>query len=302
MSAAVIETTDLCRDYGSFRALEQASLSIGEDRIVALLGPNGAGKTTFLHLVMGLLEPTEGCSTVLGAGSRTLPADTVARIGYMGDGDEPPAWVTAEKLIAMQEESSARFDGDFMGRFLADRDLPLKKTFGTMSKGQKKWLRAGLVLASRPKILILDEPAEGLDPSARHELYDHLREYVTESGATAVVATHIIGDIERIADDVAIIHKGRVLAHACLDDLRDEVSEIHLNARDLPAAMSADLELLGKKEVEDGALFWVRSKNVPHEEIKRMLGRGGDVRRVDLQTFYLAITDHHYHEEKEQES
>ena len=299
MSDIVIKTTDLCRDYGRFRALDKASLSIEKDRIVALLGPNGAGKTTFLHLVMGLLEPTKGIATVLGADSRKMKKEIVAQIGYMGDGDEPPGWVTAKKLIAMQRESSAAFDRDFIEKFLADRGLPLKKTFGSMSKGQKKWLRAGLVLASKPKILILDEPAEGLDPSARYELYDYLREYITESAATAVVATHIIGDIERIADDVAVIHKGKVITHACLEDLRDEVSEIHLSENELPASISKDFELIGKKEVAGGALFWVRSTKVPHEELKNLLGEHSHVRRVDLQTFYLAITENNHNDAKE---
>jgi ABC-2 type transport system ATP-binding protein len=299
MNDIVINATDLCRDYGQFRALDKASLSIAKDRIVALLGPNGAGKTTFLHLVMGLLEPTEGNATVLGADSRKMSKEIVAQIGYMGDGDEPPGWVTAKKLIAMQRESSARFDTKFIKKFLADRELCLNKSFGSMSKGQKKWVRAGLVLASMPKVLILDEPAEGLDPSARHELYDCLREYITDSGATAVVATHIIGDIERIADDVAVIHKGKVVTHACLEDLRDEVSEIHLSENELPASITDDFELIGKKEVADGRLFWVRSTKVPHEELKNLLGEQSHVRRIDLQTFYLAITENNHNSSKE---
>lgn len=299
MSDIVIQTTGLCRDYGRFRALDRINLSIEKDRIVALLGPNGAGKTTFLHLVMGLLEPTEGKAAVLGSDSRSMSKQTVAQIGYMGDGDEPPGWVTAKKLIAMQKESSACFDLDFIKKFLSDRGLSLKKSFGSMSKGQKKWLRAGLVLASRPRILILDEPAEGLDPSARYELYDYLREYITESAATAVVATHIIGDIERIADDVAVINNGKVVTHACLEDLRDEVSEIHFSDSELPVTISDNFELIGKKKVAEGGLFWVRSTKLAHEELKNLLGEHSHVRRVDLQTFYLAITENNHNDEKE---
>ncbi len=299
MKEIVIETSELCRDYGRFRALDKVSLSIEQGLIVALLGPNGAGKTTLLHLLMGLLEPTCGNAKVLGSDSRSMSKEIVAQIGYMGDSDEPSGWVTAKNLIAMQKESSARFDIGYIKKFLSDRRLPLNKTFGSMSKGQKKWLRAGLVLASQPKVLILDEPAEGLDPSARHELYDCLREYITEFSATAIVATHIIGDIERVADDVAVIHNGNIVTYSCLEDLRDEVSEIYLSENHLPSALADSFELIGEKEVAGGSLFWVRSKKNGHKELRNLLGEQSKVRRVDLQTFYLALTENDNNDRKE---
>ena len=299
MSEFVIETNGLSRDYGSFRALDKVNLSIEKDKIIALLGPNGAGKTTLLHLLMGMLEPTEGQASILGIDSRSLDNQTVAKIGYMGDGDEPPRWMTARQLIKLQAGSSKQFDEAFVKKLLSDKELPLNKSFGSMSKGQKKWLRAGLVLASRPDILILDEPAEGLDPSARHDLYDYLREYITESSATAIVTTHIIGDIERIADDVAIIHKGHVMTYACLEDLREEVCEIHLPVGALPEQIENSVEIIGKKEITDGLLFWVRCNTISEDELKQLLKPQATVRHVDLQTFYMAITENSLSQETE---
>ena len=145
MSEFVIETNGLSRDYGSFRALDKVNLSIEKDKIIALLGPNGAGKTTLLHLLMGMLEPTEGQASISGIDSRTLDNQTVAKIGYMGDGDEPPRWMTARQLINLQAGSSKQFDKAFVKKLLSDKQLSLNKAFGSMSKGQKKWLRAGLV-------------------------------------------------------------------------------------------------------------------------------------------------------------
>lgn len=291
MREFVIETTGLSRDYGSLRALDKVNLSIEKDRIVALLGPNGAGKTTLLHLLMGMLEPTEGRASVLGIDSRTLDNQTAAGIGYMGDREEPPRWMTVRQLINLQAGSTKQFDKAFVKKLLSDKQLSLKKSFGAMSKGQKKWLRAGLVLASRPNVLILDEPAEGLDPSARYEIYDYLREYITESGATAIVATHIIGDIERIADDVAIIHKGHVMTYASLEDLREQVCEIHLPDGPLPEEIESNVELIGKKKITDGTLFWVRCNAVGEDELKHLLEPHATVRHVDLQTYYMAVTE-----------
>ncbi|MHC4497535.1 MAG: ABC transporter ATP-binding protein [Planctomycetota bacterium] len=290
MKELVIETNGLSRDYGRFRALDKVNLSIEKERIVALLGPNGAGKTTLLHLLMGMLEPTEGQALILGVNSRAPDNRTVGKIGYMGDGDEPPRWMTVRQLINLQEGSSGQFDKAFINELLSYRQLSLNKAFASMSKGQKKWLRAGLVLASRPNILILDEPAEGLDTSARYDLYDYLRDYITESGATAIVATHIIGDIERIADDVAIIHEGHVITYACLEDLREQVCEIYLPGDTLPPLIECRIELIGKKPTTDGTLFWARCKTISEDELRSSLEPKATVRHVDLQTFYMATT------------
>jgi ABC-2 type transport system ATP-binding protein len=299
MSNFVIDTKGLSRDYGSFRAVDSISLSIERDRIIALLGPNGAGKTTFLHLVMAMLEPTEGQASILGVDCRNLDALTAARVGYMGDGDEPPRWMTVSQLINLKAGCSDKFDEEYIEQLLSDKQLSLDKTFGSMSKGQKKWLRAGLVLASRPDILIFDEPAEGLDPSARHDMYDYLREYITESGATAIVTTHIIGDIERIADDVAIIHKGRVITYASLEDLRDQVCEIHLPEGSLPDQIKNSVKLIGRKEIADGTLFWAESNTHSLDELEQLLPPQAIVRHVDLQTFYMAITENSLSQETE---
>ena len=197
----IIKTENLGRDYGRVQALDDVNLCIEKGRVVALLGPNGAGKTTFLRLLNGMLEATRGRSEILGVDSRAMPSEVVSRVGYMGDTDQPGGWVTIRQLIGLQAGVSDRFDRDFIGQFLEKRGLGLKCSFGSLSKGQKKWVRAGLVLAGRPDVLFFDEPAEGLDPSVRVELYDQLRDYVNESDTTVISATHIISDIERIADD-----------------------------------------------------------------------------------------------------
>jgi len=227
MSDAPIRTEGLSRDYGRHHALAVVDLTIEKGRIVALLGPNGAGKTSLLRLLMGLLEPTMGQSRVLGDLSRNLPGPTAAKIGYMGDTDEPPFWSTIRQLMHLQVGCSVHFDRASFLQSMKARNLAPSNRYGSLSKGQKKWVRAALVLAGDPQVLLMDEPAEGLDPSARQGLYDELRDRVTESEATAVVATHIIGDIERIADDVAIIDRGRVIVHAALEDLREQVREVH---------------------------------------------------------------------------
>jgi len=292
MSEIAIRIEGLCRDYGDLRALDDVNLSIEKGRVVALLGPNGAGKTTFLHVLMGMLEPTSGRAQVLGADSRTVPKEVVGRIGYMGDGDEPPRWATAGQLIGLQAGASGRPVRGFAEQFLAKLGLSRRSVYGALSKGQKKWVRASLVLAARPEVMLLDEPAEGLDPSARRELYDELRDYVTDSDATVVVATHIIADIERIADEVAIINKGCIATHAALDDLREQVREIQLTENDAIPESADGIEVLGVKAVSGAVLVWVRCPQQAGGRLEAICPKEAAIRAVGLETFYLAMTEH----------
>jgi ABC-2 type transport system ATP-binding protein len=292
MNNIAIRTEGLSRDYGDFRALDKVDLAIENSRVVALLGPNGAGKTTFLRLLMGLLEPAEGKAWVLEADSRALTDQIAARIGYMGDADEPPRCSTIKQLTKLQAGASRDFDREFAKRFMTKRGLSVKSAYGSLSKGQKKWIRAGLVLAGKPDVLLLDEPAEGLDPSARRDLYDELRDHVTDTDATAIVATHIISDIERIADDVAIINRGRIVTYAGLEDLREQVREIQLAEGSKMPEFSNGIEILGSKTAAGAKLVWVRCSDEALVKLEDVLGEKIVILSVGLETFYLAMTEH----------
>ncbi len=289
MNEAVIRTEGLSRDYGRFRALDDVDLTIEPGRVVALLGPNGAGKTTLLRLLMGLLEPTEGSAWMLGAESRALPAAVASRIGYMGDAAEPPGWATIRGLIDLQADAAAQFDRAQMERLLAVRGLEVKRAYGSLSKGQKKWVQAGLILAARAEVLLMDEPAEGLDPAARQALYDCLRGRVSQTDATALVATHVISDIERIADDVALIDRGRLVIHAALEDLRERVRQIECPAAEPLPAWPEGVEVLSRRSESDIEFIWVQCAPGTESRLEAILPRSAAVRGVGLETFYLAV-------------
>lgn len=292
MNEAAIRTEELTRDYGRFRALDRVNLTVEPGRVVALLGPNGAGKTTLLRLLMGLLEPTEGCSWMLGTQSRALPADVLSRVGYMGDAVDPPSWATIRGLVDLQADAAARFDRDQVRRFLESRQLKLGRTYGSLSKGQKKWVQAGLILAVGAEVLLLDEPAEGLDPAARVELYDWLRDRASQSDASVVVATHVISDIERIADDVAIIDRGRLVVRAALEDLREQVRQIEWPAAEALPVWPEGVGVLGCRHDSDIQLVWVRCAPGAESHLEAVLSRRAVMRGIGLETFYLAVTAH----------
>ncbi len=285
MSEYVIKTKGLTRRFDRTLALDGLNLNVESGNIIALLGPNGAGKTTFLRLLMGLLEPSEGTASVLGEDTRDLSHEATARVGYMADTAEPPRWLTVDQLVDLKASVTPKFDHQRIKDWLK---VARGSQYGTLSKGQKKWVRAGITLAAKPDLMLMDEPAEGLDPSARRALYDHLRDFVNEQQATVVVTTHVISDIERVADDVAILRRGKLVLHGLLEDLREEVREVRIPKDQASVVWPESVALLGQETGMHEQLYWVRGTpnvldTVPLDH--------ADIKPVSLERLYFLMTE-----------
>jgi ABC-2 type transport system ATP-binding protein len=279
----------LVRRFGHKAAVDRLDLSIPSGGIVALVGPNGAGKTTFLNLVLGLLEPTEGSVQVLGHSPRPLPAEIAAMVQAVGDRHEPPGSMRLDRLIDLQADAVPQFDRRAALRLLLDRDLTTSARFGTLSKGQRRWVLATLALASRPRVLLLDEPADGLDPAARRDLYDELRRFVNEHGATVVAASHVLSDLERVADDLIVLREGRVVMHDALETLRDEVRELHLACGEPTPEWLGSFRVLSQRQDGQMSRQWIRLGDDRADALERADGYPG-VRHVNLESLYFALT------------
>lgn len=288
MTEWAIQAERLTRDYGQRCALDHLDLKVEAGRFVALLGPNGAGKSTLLRLLGGLLEPTGGSVRVAGQDPRYPPAGWQGSLAAMHEGHAPPARATVARLLALEAEASPRFDHALAERFCLARGAGRRTRFGTLSKGQRRWLLAGLTLASGAPVLLFDEPADGLDPAARRELYGALRERATEQGATILVATHGIHDVERVADDVVIVQRGRLLLDASLEALREEIREVELPAG--AALPASGVDVLRQQRVGGTELAWIRLGHVEESEFLRGLPPGAAVRTVGLEELYLILT------------
>jgi ABC-2 type transport system ATP-binding protein len=302
MSTVVIRTENLRRRYGVKAALDGLDLVLESGRIVALLGPNGAGKTTLLRLLAGVLEPTDGGAAVLGDDSRRLGPGAAGRLGFLIDGHEPPGWARLRWMASLQASASPAFDAAMAAELLAEVHLDAAARYGRLSKGQRRWALAAMVLASQPDLFVLDEPADGLDPASRRSLYSHLRRQVNDRGSTALVATHIIDDVERVADEVAVLHGGRLLLHADLETLREEVREVEVST----AAPAAALGVTAKKDqpettgvplqvmatVDAGAVrrTWVRGDGDVEARIADQFGDAAGVHPFNLEQLFLALT------------
>jgi ABC-2 type transport system ATP-binding protein len=292
MSEHTVQTTELGRDFGEEKALDGLNLSVPRGTILTLLGPNGAGKTTLLRVLMGLIEPTRGQALVLGESSRSRSAETAHQVAYVGDRCEPANWATVAMLEGLQADASKTFDRALFRDYCKRRELSPKRPYGSLSKGQRRWVLTSLALAGRPELILLDEPADGLDPAARKALYEAVRDHVNEADATAIVTTHIIGDVERIADEVAIIDAGRLVLHAPLEDLRDRVRQVEIPANGSPPDVSGIASVLGCVQLGGTHIVWIKRNGLDDDEIRRRLGDAVTIRYVGLETLYLAIAEH----------
>jgi len=291
MNSPAIEVADLSRDFGGVPALSGVGLRVESGNVLALLGPNGAGKTTLLRLLMGLLEPSEGEVRVLGADSRQMPASLESHRVGVGEGLVPPNWVTLKDIVDLQAGGSPRFRRETIERLCRESGLSLRSTFGSLSKGQRAWFLSGLILSSGAKVLLMDEPAEGVDTANRRKLYDLLRDHVNEHDATAVVATHIINDIERVADEVAFMKRGRLILQASLEDLREEVRELECSSAAEQSVHRNGIQLLGRRCEGGTVRLWVRFTHGDTELLDRDFGEEVSIRTVGLESLYLAVTE-----------
>lgn len=205
-----IETFDLTRRYRGVCALDRVNLRVPRGSIFALVGPNGAGKTTALTLLMNLIRPTSGRATVLGTDTRRLGVREFQRIGYVSENQQLPDWLTPRELVDYLRPFYASWD-DWLCRTLRDvlvldEDRPLRK----LSRGTRMKAALLAALAFRPELVVLDEPFTGLDPLVRDELARALLEMPGDRPWTVMLSSHDIEEVERLADWIGFLDRGRL--------------------------------------------------------------------------------------------
>jgi ABC-2 type transport system ATP-binding protein len=214
----IIETHSLSKSYGSTRALRDCTLAIPEGHVVALVGPNGAGKSTLLNLSVGLATPSAGEVTVLG-GLRAGSAAALDGIAFVAQDTPLFKNLSAADLLHMTCNLNLRFDQGYAEHRLGELGIPLRQKAGKMSGGQQAQLALTLALARRPRLLVLDEPMAMLDPLARHDFMATVMTAVADDGVSVVLSSHVLAELERVADYLVLVSHGRVRVGGEVDDL-----------------------------------------------------------------------------------
>jgi len=214
----VIETSGLGKRYGSTWVLHECTLAIPAGHVAALVGPNGAGKTTLLNLAVGLVDPTAGAVTVLGGKPAGSPA---ALDGIAFVGQDMPLYknLTAADMLHLTANLNRRFDQHFAEARLDELGIPLNRKAGRLSGGQQAQLALTVALARRPRLLVLDEPVAMLDPLARHDFMATVLAAAADDGMSVVLSSHVLAELERVADYLILLSRGRVQVAGEVEDL-----------------------------------------------------------------------------------
>ncbi|MBO2531900.1 MAG: hypothetical protein CW342_03215 [Thermoactinomycetaceae bacterium] len=226
MSRLAIETQGLTKIFDGVTALDGVDLTVPEGAVFGLVGPNGAGKTTLIRTLMGILRPTAGTVRILGRDCFEGSGEVRQQVGYVPD--EPVLYPSfrVEEMLQLCSRLYRHWDWKRCEELLERFQLPRNRWILSLSKGMKTRLALAIALSVRPRLLILDEPAGGLDPVVKHQMLGLVLEEVAEHGTTVLISTHQLEDLERIADHVAVMKKGRCLLTRTVEDLRKEARKI----------------------------------------------------------------------------
>jgi ABC-2 type transport system ATP-binding protein len=228
MSETMICVEGLAKSFGTHKVLQHVSLSIPEGQTFALLGRNGAGKTTMIRIMLGLIPADSGSVRLGGVDPSSDPLRVRSQVGYLAEDQTMYGWMTPIELCRFLEPFYRTWDMNLARDYLDRFEIPLHMRIGRLSKGQSVKLGLAVALAHRPRVVILDDPSMGLDPIARKEFNRDLVEHLQTSGCTVLYSSHLLEEVEAVADAVAILDRGRIVRASTTEDLRDEVKQILL--------------------------------------------------------------------------
>jgi len=221
VSDSVIDVSELTRRFGAKTALAAVSLSLPRGAVYGLVGANGAGKTTLIKHILGLLRAESGSVRVFGLDPVADPVGVLSRIGYLSEENDLPGWMRVDELIRYSRAFYPAWDHSYAEELRRAFELDPSAKIRTLSKGQKA--RAGLLiaLAHRPELLVLDEPSSGLDPIVRRDILGAVIRTIADEGRTVLFSSHLLEEVEQVADHVTMINHGKIVLSASLDAIRE---------------------------------------------------------------------------------
>ena len=220
-TAPVIDIAELTRRFDTRTALDGVSLSIPRGAVYGLVGANGAGKTTLIKHILGLLRAQSGSVRVFGLDPVADPVGVLSRIGYLSEENDLPGWMRVDELIRYSRAFRPAWDDEYAEELRESFALDPAAKIKTLSKGQKARVGILIALAYRPDLLVLDEPSSGLDPIVRRDILGAIIRTVADEGRTVLFSSHLLEEVEQVADYVTMINKGKIVLSAPLSEIRE---------------------------------------------------------------------------------
>jgi len=250
MEPDAIRIEGFTKRFGTRKAVDGLSLSVPRGSVFGLLGQNGAGKSTTIRTLLNLLQPTAGRLTILGHDSVSGSVAVRRRVGYLPEQPNYYPWMTVDEVVAFNAAFFDRWDATLAADLIERLELPRNRKLKALSRGMQAKVGLVLALACRPDLLILDDPTSGLDAVVRREFLEAMIANVQAEGGTVFFSTHLLHEMERIADEVAILHEGKLVVRSGLEKLKQETKRLRAV---YPDSVPEDLRIPGLVRLERNA-------------------------------------------------
>ncbi len=232
--ADVIRVHGLTKYFGKKCVLDEVSFGVPRGSVTAYLGRNGSGKTTTLRIVLGLLAQTRGTAEILGHDSQKIPPAVRGAIGYLAENHPVIPWMTVQQSCRFQAAFYPGWNQKVFDAVVEHFALERKAKAGSLSRGQRAGLALALTLAPEPELLILDDPALGLDPVARRALLESILYITRNPNRTVLLSSHLLDDIERVADYLLILDRSVLRAACPVEEFRNRIAHYQMTFDDTP--------------------------------------------------------------------
>lgn len=276
----IVSVRSLSRSFGKFSALSSVNIDIYSGGVIGLVGENGAGKTTLIRHLLGLLKPDTGHVSVFGLDPVDDPHRVLEHVGYVSEDRDLPDWMRIRELIRFQRAFYRDWDdsltNELLGRFELDPEAKVK----ALSRGQRARVCLLIALAHRPKLLILDEPSSGLDSVVRKDVLAAVIRTVADEGRTVLFSSHLLDEVQRVADHLIMINRGQIQFDAPIDDV---VESHHRLIVKFPNQETTPNRMPGVLSCSEHGQEWQVISNGQHDRFVAKLNEiGGEI--VDQQT------------------
>ena len=279
MAEYAIEANGLTRYFGNKPVVQQATFTVPVGSVTGLLGLNGAGKSTTIRMLMGLLEPTRGSCSLLGVDSRQLKPEDRVRVGYTIEGHYLYSGLTVRDAELVQADCFPRWNSLIFQSTISRFGISPTDRIRHLSRGQRAGVSIALTLSSQPELLVLDDPSLGLDPVARRALNETILEFIEPGDRSVLLSSHMLDDIERVADRVMIMVEGRIVVNTTVPDFLSRIVTWSCECAEDFDSISIP-GLISKRRIGKRWLFTVVDGNEETEQVIQTIG-GGEATRTE---------------------
>ncbi len=290
MNDPTIQAERLSKAFGDKHVLRDLSFAVQPGEVVGVLGKNGAGKTTLLELMLGFTPPSSGDVRVFGQASQRMTGATKQRVGFVPQQDELLDSLVVRDQLRLIAAFHPRWDSELIERLCVEWNIDIRARIKSMSVGERQKLSILLAFGHRPELLVLDEPVASLDPLARRQFLEQLVELSADGNRSVVFSSHIVSDIERLANRIWILKDGRLYWQGGLDSLKESIVRLHLR---VPGALPASLDipgLLALRRQPAGGIAVVRDwTDAAHRVLEAQIGGEAEVEPLALEEIFLEL-------------